>query len=460
VDAWSFDVGLSRVKAYYTARLNSTDEYNNATSIKEKAQVILQKRFYAYALEELESAYIYDDGENFDYYLPQFYKNMEEFRKTSLYSEAIYPITYSGEAKTMHAWDGCPNASGSSEVGSPSLLENEHFEMCDQCDFEFQSISNVASANTSISTGFEYHYAGFRQAVEDYKKAYDEAKPALDSAKNTVNSLLDSIKDVFANAQNARINVEPPGANGNITIAVNVGKASLDTGIEGIFLKGGTTLGTRAAVSAAGLASDTSSDGGTIITNLLDGFDLGVVGSGVESLVLGAWSSLLKAYSDGQSAVSSAMQSALSSMSTNTVSGLGNWASGVIGDVVDAAGLAPADVDVKKAVLVNTARVAAGDSNGFGVKFLEVKRKVLLSSTSSPDAFSVLLEVSGISGWFSTVEEKIQVAKIEFPIGGVELPITITLPDAVKESASGLLSQAQEAIKQNVGSVMGGTSWQ
>jgi hypothetical protein len=68
--------------------------------------------------------------------------------------------------------------------------------------------------------------------------------------------------------------------------------------------------------------------------------------------------------------------------------------------------------------------------------------------------------VSGISGWFSTVEEKIQVAKIEFPIGGVELPITITLPDAVKESASGLLSQAQEAIKQNVGSVMGGTSWQ
>jgi hypothetical protein len=169
---------------------------------------------------------------------------------------------------------------------------------------------------------------------------------------------------------------------------------------------------------------------------------------------------MLKAYSDGQSAVSGAMQNALSSMPTNTVSNLGNWASGVVGDVVNAAGLAPADVDVKKAVLVNTARVANKDVDGFGVKFLEVKRKALSSSSSSTDAFAALLEASGISSWLTTMEEKIQVAKIEFPIGGVDLPITITLPDAVKDSASGLLSQVQEAIKQSIGSAAGGNSWQ
>jgi hypothetical protein len=459
VDTWNFEVGIRRARAYYEARLN--DQVGFDASVKEQAKSVLDKRFYQYALDELASAYAIETDTNFEYNIPHFYKNNEEFRSTTLYTERIYPVTESDDQKTMHAWSGCPNAEGATSLGSPSDLDAGGYTQCNQCEFELVSISQVASATTNISTGFEYHYERFRQAAENYKKAKDEAKPALEAAQGIAGSLLDSLKEVFSSAASSRIEVNPPGANGCIAIVVNSARLSADSGITDVFVSGSTTLGTRVAISAAALAVDTSEDGSTVIDGLLDGFELGVAADSAGRVVLGAWSSLLRVYTGGQEKLKSALTGALGGMQTNTVSGIGSWAASKLTEVIEAAGLQPADISIRKSVLVNSARVAESQNSGFSVAFMTVKKTALKASSADGTLLSSLLEASGVAGWMSDVESSFNVASIELPIGGgVSIPISILLPEGAANGLQSLYEKAKEALGQKLNSVAGGQAWQ
>ena len=58
------------------------------------------------------------------------------------------------------------------------------------------------------------------------------------------------------------------------------------------------------------------------------------------------------------------------------------------------------------------------------------------------------------------VGDGLKVAELEFPVGGMTVPIKLVLPPAVKDAASGLVDQAAAVLRGLYGSVTGIRVWQ
>ena len=101
----------------YAARLAGKNLKSDG--VEDQARSALRKRFYAYASEELARGYVIDESDRFDASFPRPFSNTDELRETALYDESVYPVTRAEDgACVMHAWSGCPGASGYAEVGS------------------------------------------------------------------------------------------------------------------------------------------------------------------------------------------------------------------------------------------------------------------------------------------------------------------------------------------------------
>lgn len=459
-DAWSFSVALKRAQAYYTLRAQT--EVVNGSSVEDKADSVLRKRFYEYARDLLKNeGYVHESADGYSCNFPTLFHNLEEFRETPLYTRNSYPVTESGGSSCMHAWPGCPNASGASRYGSVSELENGSFEKCSLCEFKASSMANVAAASTSVNNGFEYHYAAVAEAAADYSAAMEELGPKKQAVQDLAGGLLDGLKAVLGAVGGQRIEAHPPGEDGAISLVVNTAQNASDTGLESLFV-GGQTLGVRAAVSGAKLEPDENGEDGTVVTSLLESFGGnpgGLVGAG--RVVLDCWSSLLKAYQDGQAALDGALKDGLNSFSTNTASGLGTWASKALTEVIKSCGLQPADLTIKKPILINTGRVVENDSGALSVRYSQIKQKSLVVSSSSTDLFSSLID-----GLQSAIDSTgitngvITIATIEFPVGGISIPIELTLPQQVVEGANGFIDSCMGYLRSVVAAVTGERSWQ
>lgn len=460
VDAWSFAVPLKRARAYYAARYAS--EAPASQSVSEQANSALRKRFYAYAQDELARGYVYESNDSFEAYFPHLFKNTSEMRATSLYDEAAYPVTAEGERRTMHAWAGCPGAAGATSRGSIRQLEEGVWETCDQCEFTPSSLGNVAAASTSIDNGFEHHYEAVARAADEYTQARGELDPAAREVKSKAGSLMDAFAAAASALGNMRIEASPPGSSGAVAMVVNGGSTPADGNFASQFVAGGNTLGARAAVAGAHLKADPAHDNASVISSLLDGFgqDAGAaVGAG--RIVLDCWSSLLGAYTKGQEALTDAIRSALDALPLVGSSGLGTWAADKLSDAFDALGLSPAQLDALKPVLVNTGEVVSGESDGFAVRFASVKQRAQGLSGPSPSLFTSLVnEVE--SEAFDQIDrlgEGLVVAVIDFPLGGVQVPITLTVPPFVTDSAKGLVSQCVDAVRSLAGAILPVRTW-
>ena len=462
VDAWSFSVALKRAQAYYAARYEKED--TSAGSVSDQADAVLRKRFYAYAADELARGYVIDSDDEFDALFPALYCNIEEMRSTSLYTESVYPVTQEGDRLIMHAWEGCPGAAGFVETGSVERLEteSESFDTCPLCAFTPSSVGSVAAASTSISNGFEHHYREVARAAEDYKRARDELDPLTRAVKDDAGGLLERCATLVGEFGGRRIEAKPPGYLGAVAMVVDVGRMSADAGFESLFVRGGRTLGTRAAVSGATLIADASQEGATVISSLLDGFsqDAGAV-VGAARVVLACWSNLLRAFSEGQEALVDAVEAGLDALPLASESGLGDWAAGKLSTCMAEAGLAPARLDVLKPVIVNTGHVVAGDMGRFSVAFSEVKSRALSASSSSTDLFTALVDGVESEAYEAVekVEEGVVVAVVEFPVGDVTLPITLTVPSGVVDQARGFLAECFDAVRSAAGSITGIRVW-
>lgn len=460
VDAWSFSVALKRVRAYYAARLVSEQPASESTYDQVKSA--MRKRFYAYAVDELARAYVVDESDVFEAYFPHLFRNTEQMRETSLYDEQVYPISEQGEARSMHAYAGCPNAQGAVELGSIRELEQGAFEICELCGFAASSLGNVASASTSINNGFEYHYEQFVQAVEDYQRARDELSPKTAEVKGLAGDLLDTCAQVAGSASSLRISASPPGSNGVVALVVNMDASAADAGFESAFVRGGMTLGARAAVSGATLVADSSHDGSSVITSLLDGFgqDAGAA-VGAARVVLECWSELLGAYARGQDALVEGARVALDSLPLASGSGLGTWAAEKLQDALGVCGLEPAQLDALKPVLVNTSRVTADGQDAFSVRYAQVKQYALSTSSSSGNVFEGLVdsvEADALDA-LEVAEDGVVVALIDFPVGNVSIPVTVALPSAMADDARSFVDQAADQVRSLVGEVAGVRVW-
>lgn len=458
VDAWSFQISYERAKAYYAERLSR--EGMPSGSAKDKASYHLRMRFYSYCLDLLESeGHIQESEDSFAGYLPKLPSKMDEVRATELFSEPIYPISGGGASKTVHAYDGCPALGSVLGRTSIDALEHGSYATCSQCDFTAQSMGKIASATTNVDTGFEYHYEIVRTALDQYSQARSLMDPAIRETKNGVNGVFDALKEALSDVVSCRIDIAPPGRNGAIALVVNTAQNDASSGFESLFVRGGATLGTRAAVSAAALVEDSEDECSSIITEAVGRFaeDGGAL-TGAFRIVADIWSGLLHAYEDGQSAIDSALTSGLTSVHSNTASGLGQWCSDALKGLIKGAGLEPADLKAKKPVVLSTGHVAGSSDGAFEVNFRKIKTSALATSSPATDFLS-WLEDGATSVAEDALSQEFTIAEIMLPIDESPISIKLALPQAAVDGGVGVVSGAFEAIRSANPSAFGGRTW-
>ena len=461
VDAWSFSVALDRAKAYYSARLE--DEAPQSSAAEEQAESALRKVFYRFALAEVSRGFVLDTGDSFDAFFPLLPKNTAEMKATRLYTDLVFPLGKdSSGVTTLHAWGGCPNASLSMGTASIAQMEAENYPVCDVCRFTASSLGRVAAASSSISNGFEYHYGAVARAAADYTAAREKQDETAKEVKGKAGSLLEKCKEALSEIGGMRIDAKPPGCKGAISMVVNLVAAPADTGFASSFVEGSPSLGTRAAVSGATLLEEDSEEGRTVVSSLLDGLaEDGGAAVGAARFALDVWSRALHAYCDGQEAIDNAIRHSLDSLPLASASGLGVWAADKLAGIVEAAGFAPAKLDALKPVLVSTGYVAASDSGAFSANYQVIRNGVLSTSGSSASLFDSLVgkvedeALRALEG----ADGAIEIVQVEFPLGGGSIPITITLPDSVRQATGGLVSAAADALRGVVASVTGTRVW-
>jgi len=456
VDAWSFEVALDRAKAYYNTRL--AIEEPDDSSLDEQVRSSLRSRFYRYVVGELDGAYVLETGDLFEANIPHVPSNTSEMRLTTLYTDEVYPITKTeSEKQVMHAWAGCPEAAEVLSYGSISEMEAGEFETCPTCRFTAASMGRVAAASTSIENGFEYHY----EAVADEAALYQDARRRADvpksEVKNRVSDLFGKLGDILKETAGKRIDAVPPGRYGAVAFVVNAGSMSSAGQFASGFVTGGT-LGPRAAVSAATLVDEGSDEGRTALNSMLDGLrEDGGVAVGAAGIVLDAWSWLLVAYGDGQDAVIGAVRQGLDSLPLVGASGLGSWAAEKLEGVIEDFGLQPAEVGALKPVVVNSGYVAQKGEGSFASGYLTVKQHLVAHPLMSVDLFSSVLtdaEQTALDQ-IENLGDSIEIASIEIGDSGVSIPVTIPLPDAVKNQGAaavqGLFAQLRSFYVETTG---------
>ncbi len=458
VDTWSFMAAVNRAKAYYPRRL--AQEAPTASSVGEQAESALRKRFYAYACDMIAQAYVHDLGDSFVCYFPTVPKNAAEVEGTSLFTDRVYPCVVEDGKTTLHAWDGCPSASAAQDRAAIEDIPVSGYEPCSQCGFSRSSMGKVAAASTAIENGFEYHYVCVARAAEDYRDALDRARPAKTEVKRRVGDVFNAIGELLTHAAKMRIDANPPGATGVVVLVANTGADAPAKGFESSFVKATGNLGARVSISAATLIADPSGEGRSVIDSLTDGLKDRGSALGAMGVVLDVWSGMLEVYAGGQEALEEAIRDGLSSVPLAGPSGLGTWASSALSSVVEAAGLAPANLDALRPVVVNTAHVASRDDGAFSARLLELKRVAVENPLASNDPFAALVRAVGarVSDAVESSDGTLEVASFDFG-GGASIPITISLPEAVKDAAPGFVERLSETLIDVHSSITGARPW-
>lgn len=459
VDTWNFSAALKRAQAYYRARYSN--EKPQGSSVNEKANSALRKRFYAYAVGEVAKGYVHETSASFEASFPLLPKNTDEMRSTELYTEAVYPKTQFDGHYVLHAWEGCPGASSGSACGVGSIQEmdgNAAFATCSICEFKPSSMGSVAAASTNIENGFEYHYNEVAKAAAEYQQARAELDPAARKVKDQAQTLLNGLKDALGTLVSQRITVAPPGHLGAIALVVN--HEAPETSFPSQFSSSQTVMGPRVALSASTLVEENSEEGKNVINSFLDGARADASGAlGAMRVALDLWSGLLGVYTQGYSALTSGIESALDSIPLASASGLGTWAGDALKSTFAEAGFEPPNLLAKKAVLVNSAHVLQADDSTFSARLLSIKQSVLqLGGNTSIDSALSSIESSALD----VVEEMssdFEVATIQVFNGALEIPITISLPAPITRGLSSYVQDGISALRGLAGEVTGLRQW-
>lgn len=459
VDTWGFSVALERARAYYERRL--AIEKPASSSLEEQANSALRKRFYRFAAEKMREGWVRETDSAFSANFPLLPKNTSEMRKTALFTEAAYPVSVNEEGvREMHAWEGCPRASGSAERGSLAQQEQEGYAVCPLCRFTPASMGKVAAATSSVATGFEYHYRIVAEAAGDYEVAKATAAPCSRKVRKRVQSLFEAAMSALESMASQRIDPAPPGRFGTVSFVVSTHAMATDDGFASSFAEG-FTLGTRAAVSGAALVSDTPEQGRNVIASAFDGIRArGSVPFGnLADGVMEVWAHMLFAYAQGQEKVGDGFEALGSRLPLASESGLGEWAAGKYRELLESLGLEPAKLDAPKPVLVNSGHVFQADVSEFSVRMRGIRK--VASNLEGGNVLEALIgvaernandEIEGFDGTVTIAE--IEIAGDGFP----GIPIRLALPFTAGDAQETVGSIAQ-TLRGIAGDITGVRQW-
>lgn len=420
--SWTFGAVIVRARAYYAARLAS--EAPQGSGVDELTNSAARKAFYEYALGRVRAAHYEElpDG-TVDLDLPELFSNTEQMRGTTLYGDARWPCTQEAGGVTLHASASCPAAAGVS-AGAASLasLDAGAVRRCETCKMDSAAMGSVAAASTSIDNGFEHYW---RILVEESAR-FSRARSDLAEAEREMRELAEEGKSAFEKAMEAlaipRPRLCPPGAWGCVAIVTH-GSQAVPSQVTDAFLTS-SEVPAGAAVSAATLAPDNATQGNDVLTRFfgalsdgMDGADAGVLGS------LGAlWGDLLVGYGSAVDNVNAAAARLLDGIDGVLGTSVSSWLRERMKEALDDAGLAPADLRLRKPVLTNSQYVL--DKAGYGD--VSTTRDFIgkMPDTADPVALAQALGREVKNEFGQTVGE---VTIAELPIPGTEITVPITI---------------------------------
>ncbi|MDR1712568.1 MAG: hypothetical protein LBR39_00185 [Coriobacteriales bacterium] len=471
VETWRFDYAFDRAEAYYRRRLAIEAPANN--TIAEQTRSFVRKQFYAYAIEELSRGYAHTDADGvLDADFPLLARNTTEIRSTRLYTDAVYPVDSSG---CLHGVTTCPDYQANGGAGQASIadLDAGTYQACALCDIGVSTVGKVASASTSISSGFEYHYRIVAEQARAYEQASREYRELSDQAKASAGESLTDFEEALAALKAPRFDPKPPGRCGCIAIAFDPASRSIPDGLSSSFVSSQASLPPRVAISAAALACDQASEGNNILASFADRMRASVSQSSVWAAgldvfdgILTIWGDLLLVYSQGADSLAKGVGDFLRSIPVLGDTPLASWAQDSLQHSIEACGLQGVDLSAPKPVLVNSIHVVnASDSELLGALGSAKQSYSALPGSGSGSLAAgvvdgVLVGVESAGAEYLEGEITIYTLRFGDVAGAPEIPIRIKLPPQAVEAGRSILRSATDGVRSLFGGGSGAQAWQ
>lgn len=419
-ELWNFGVPVSRSRSYYAARLAL--EGPEGAGVEEMTDSAARQRFYSFALREMWSASFSETPEGeVSLSLPELPKNSAEMRQTSLYEEASWPCTAQASGVTLHSSLACPGADGPLVgFGSLASLESGSLVECPVCRMGVGDLGRVAAISSRATNGYEYYWAIVVEASREYQVARNEQVAAEREMREIGAEGSKAFQQALDQLAVPRPRLCPPGAWGAVSVVFRRGGTGAPSELVGSFTRG-VELPPGAAMSAACLAPEESTDGSNLLSHVLDGLrGRGFALGDLVYDVTGLWGRLLVSYGSAYDSASDAISGFLDDVDGVFGGTVGAWIKGRIEGVVSRAALEPADMRLRKPVLVGTQEVFDRAGVDGAAKARELVN-ALPAAGSGEDVARAL-------GLWLVDEAKARAFEVaELPVPGTELSIPLTV---------------------------------
>ena len=424
---WEPQIALNRAKTYYRQRL--ANERPEGSSAQMKAKSAARRAFYAYAIEEVDRAYITDDGEQFSAYVPLLPRVPNEVRVTELYTDVAWPTSTNDGKTCLHYGTDCPVYKKGTPGGLASVADYDGHDTCSACDFSVVTLGCALMPPSFIENGFEYHFDEFKDALEDYvecrNKELELERQTEDEADRAGNAFDQAIKALSGE----RPRIAPPGRNGVVAFAISGDMASPDE-LNSSF-NTAVKLGSRGAISAAVLAPDDATAQNNVLSRFFSTLEERSGGvAGVLDGVMDVWGRLLVGYGDIQGSADELMDEMIKGLGggSGALGSIASWLGDTVSASVAALGLEPCDLRLRKPVLTDSANVINSPGSDItGLSKAQDKLRSIPLGVTDPKALCEALEYQverTISGAVFTL------AEIPLP-GGGSIPLTVDVATLV-----------------------------
>ena len=420
-DSWTFGVAIQRSRAYYAQRL--AQEEPRGDDIESRTDSAARRAFYEYALDEVNAAWYeeYEDG-TVSLYLPHLARTSGEVRQTQLYDDPVWPCSQEEEGVTLHAVVDCPGATGNL-VGYDSVaaVDSGDVRRCDVCGMDVADLGAVASISTIATNGYEHYWQIVVEEADDYARARDEQADAERLTREASEEGERAFDRLMEQLGVPRPNICPPGAWGCVGVVMRGGGTASPSSLTSTFAEG-VTLPAGAAASAATLAPD-DAQGDGLLSHVFDEVAAKCPSwGGALRGASGLMGRLLSSYSNAYEDVGSIAGGFLDNMDGVFGSTVASWLRGRLKKAIEAMGLQPADLRMRKPVLVSTQDVLERAGIEPAGKLRELVQTLPASGSASDVAHAV-----GIWAWDEASGRIQTVAELPIPGTGSTVPLGVDL---------------------------------
>lgn len=419
---WSFGMAIQRARAYYARRLQI--EAPKGSDIESVTDSLARAAYYRYALETVNGAWYYEaqDG-TVDMNVPHLACTKQEVRSTSLYTDPSWPCTEQPMGKTLHSILSCPGATGPS-VGQDAVeaLDSGRALLCDVCRMDVGDLGSVASISTIANNGYEHYW----QIVVDAAKEYQEARNEQAEAERQLHEIAERGSGAFERALEQlrvpRPHVQPAGSWGCVGVVMRKAGTTTPSKLTSALLNG-TELPKGVAVSAAVLAPDDATRQNNVLSRFFDGLAERMrVSGGLLDAMAGLWGDLLVSYGETYEGVGDAAGGFLQRVDGVFGGTAGAWLRSRVAELMDTIGLQPADMRLRKPVLVSASKV-------LGKAGIDPEGKIwsLIQALPSGGSGLQIARALGMWVWDQREGDAVTVAELPLPGTGGSIPLTVDL---------------------------------